>query len=104
MHTGGNGMQGQHTQAAVVAAGQHTADSHLYHIYEQHTIIKQQPHMLLLLLLLLLLPPLLPHLLLLLLLLSASIKGEEKVSISQILSHKATPNLMLFMNSGEYMW
>jgi hypothetical protein len=42
--------------------------------------------------------------LLLLLLLAASIKGEEKVSISQILSHKATPNLMLFMNSGEYMW
>jgi hypothetical protein len=41
---------------------------------------------------------------LLLLLLAASIKGEEKVSISQILSHKATPNLMLFMNSGEYMW
>jgi hypothetical protein len=34
----------------------------------------------------------------------ASIKGEEKVSVSQILSHKTSPNLMLFMNSGEYMW
>uniref|UniRef100_A0A383W6M8 VPS10 domain-containing protein n=1 Tax=Tetradesmus obliquus TaxID=3088 RepID=A0A383W6M8_TETOB len=34
----------------------------------------------------------------------SSIKGEEKVSISQILSHKTSPNLMLFMNNGEYMW
>lgn len=35
---------------------------------------------------------------------AGSIKGEEKISIAQIVSHKTSPNQMIFMNSGEYMW
>eukprot|EP00879_Flechtneria_rotunda_P009745 GHRR01010194.1.p1 GENE.GHRR01010194.1~~GHRR01010194.1.p1 ORF type:complete len:606 (+),score=150.47 GHRR01010194.1:219-2036(+) len=35
---------------------------------------------------------------------NGSIKGEEPISITQILSHKISPNKMIFVNSWEYMW
>lgn len=35
---------------------------------------------------------------------TGSIKGEEPVSVTQVLAHKTSPNLMMFVNAGGYMW
>jgi hypothetical protein len=35
---------------------------------------------------------------------TGSIKGAEAISIAQVLSHKTTPNMLIFMNAGQYMW
>jgi hypothetical protein len=35
---------------------------------------------------------------------AASIQSSEAVQVTQILSHKSQPNLMIFVGAGEYMW